>query len=65
MTDPVRQMLRDLGVSDKAIRVESFASPSRAVATAPGAIREKPTGATVTEATEAGEGGKDTVTFAR
>ncbi|HEX4589674.1 MAG TPA: 2Fe-2S iron-sulfur cluster-binding protein, partial [Gemmataceae bacterium] len=30
MTDPTRQMLRDLGVPDEAIRVESFASPSRA-----------------------------------
>ena len=29
MTDPIRQMLRDLGVPDEAIRVESFVSPSR------------------------------------
>ena len=32
MTDPTRQMLRDLGVPDEAIRVESFTSPSRAAA---------------------------------
>ena len=30
MTDPVRQMLIELGVPDDSIRVESFASPSRA-----------------------------------
>jgi ferredoxin-NADP reductase/DMSO/TMAO reductase YedYZ heme-binding membrane subunit len=33
MTDPTRQMLRDLGVPDKAIQVESFRSPSRAPST--------------------------------
>jgi ferredoxin-NADP reductase len=32
MTDPTRQMLRELGVPNEAIRVESFASPSRAAA---------------------------------
>ncbi len=32
MTDPTRQMLRDLGVPDESIRVESFASPSRLAA---------------------------------
>jgi ferredoxin-NADP reductase/DMSO/TMAO reductase YedYZ heme-binding membrane subunit len=32
MTDPTRQLLRELGVPDEAIRVESFASPSRAAA---------------------------------
>ncbi len=32
MTDPTRQTLRDLGVPDDAIHVESFTSPSRATA---------------------------------
>ena len=32
MTDPARQMLRDLGVPNESIRVESFASPSRSAA---------------------------------
>lgn len=37
MTEPTRQMLLDLGVSEEAIRVESFASPSPTVAAETGA----------------------------
>ena len=43
MTDPTRQMLRDLGVPDEAIQVESFASPSRAAAATP-AVSPRRTG---------------------
>jgi ferredoxin-NADP reductase/DMSO/TMAO reductase YedYZ heme-binding membrane subunit len=71
MTDPARQMLRDLGVPDESIRVESFASPSRgAVSTAAPAIGER-ADATVTpaatpgEVAKVGEAGETTVTFAR
>jgi ferredoxin-NADP reductase/DMSO/TMAO reductase YedYZ heme-binding membrane subunit len=35
MTEPTRQMLRDLGVPEGSIRVESFASPSRDVSLDP------------------------------
>jgi glycine betaine catabolism B len=66
MTDPTRQMLRDLGVPDKAIQVESFASPSRAAASISGvAPKEQANPATVTPPAEAGEEGDATVTFAR
>jgi len=51
MTDPTRQMLRELGVPDKAIRVESFVSPSRAAASTPKAAPGEPADATGTEAT--------------
>jgi glycine betaine catabolism B len=62
MTDPTRQMLRDLGVPEEAIRVESFASPSRA-ATAPATALVEPAsvGADVAEGDLEGA----TVTFAR
>jgi glycine betaine catabolism B len=63
MTNPVRQMLRDLGVSAEAIHVESFASPSRTSAfTAAG--RESPAGAGETPAEAAGAEAAS-VTFAR
>jgi len=64
MTDPTRQMLRDLGVPDEAIRVESFISPSRAAAATPAAA---PVGPAVAngKAAEAEDTGEATVTFAR
>jgi ferredoxin-NADP reductase len=65
MTDPTRQMLRDLGVPHEAIRVESFVSPSRTAASTPAAARGEPSDATVTPAAEIGEAGEATVTFAR
>lgn len=43
MTDPARQMLRELGVPDEAVQVESFASPSRTAASAPGCQGSPPT----------------------
>ncbi len=43
MTDPARQMLRELGVPDEAVQVESFASPSRTAASAPGRQGSPPT----------------------
>ncbi len=64
MTDPLRQMLRNLGVPDEAIQVESFASPSRAAAST-ATVSEEPGGAAVTPATDAGKAGEATVTFAR
>ncbi len=64
MTDPMRQMLRDLGVAEEAIQVESFASPSRIAAlTSP--VPEEPSEAVVKPATDAGDAGEATVTFAR
>jgi glycine betaine catabolism B len=65
MTDPTRQMLRDLGVPDKAIRVESFVSPSRAAASTPTAALAEPANATVTPPAEADVAEVATVTFAR
>jgi ferredoxin-NADP reductase/DMSO/TMAO reductase YedYZ heme-binding membrane subunit len=64
MTDPTRQMLRELGVPDEAIRVEAFTSPSRAAAPAPGATAAEPA-ATAGAAAEAGAAEEATVTFAR
>ena len=59
MTDPMRQMLRELGVPEESIRVESFASPSRlgaaTAATAPAASM----------AVEVGDSEEATATFAR
>ena len=65
MTDPIRQMLRDLGVPDEAIQVESFASPSRAAASTPAGAPAEPAEAAVTPAAEAGDTEEATVTFAR
>jgi ferredoxin len=65
MTDPTRQMLREVGVPDEEIRVESFASPSRAAAPIPTPAPEEPADASVTPAGEAGGAGEATVTFAR
>jgi ferredoxin-NADP reductase/DMSO/TMAO reductase YedYZ heme-binding membrane subunit len=63
MTDPVRQMLRHLGVMEAMIHVESFASPSRAVASTT-ADREHPADAGKLTAA-IGQGGDLAVTFAR
>jgi ferredoxin-NADP reductase/DMSO/TMAO reductase YedYZ heme-binding membrane subunit len=82
MTNPTRQMLRDLGVPDKAIQVESFKSPSRATspetplpwtngltmkvaATNLAEVSKDHTNGAPKPATEAGEDGLATVTFAR
>jgi glycine betaine catabolism B len=62
MTDPTRQMLRDLGVTDEAIRVESFVSPSRVAASTPAAAAAEPAD-TAPEGSDSGE--EATVTFAR
>jgi ferredoxin len=64
MTDPTLQMLRNLGVPDKAIQVEAFKSPSRAASTS-GAAPKEHAKATATPAPAAGDGGAATVTFAR
>jgi ferredoxin-NADP reductase/DMSO/TMAO reductase YedYZ heme-binding membrane subunit len=64
MIDSTRQALRDLGVPESAIRVESFASPSRAASSAPAAAASKPD-APVTSATEGPVSEEATVTFAR
>ena len=40
MTEPTRKMLRDLGVPDESIEMESFASPSRAASIDPAALRQ-------------------------
>jgi glycine betaine catabolism B len=68
MTDPTRQMLRDLGVPAEAIQVESFVSPSRAAASTSASARGGPAVAAVPPAptaTESAEAGEATVTFAR
>jgi ferredoxin-NADP reductase/DMSO/TMAO reductase YedYZ heme-binding membrane subunit len=65
MTDPTRQMLRDLGLPDEAIRVESFISPSRGAAAASGAAPKERSKTTVKPAPEAGKEGDASVTFAR
>ncbi len=59
MTDPTRQMLRDLGVPDEAIQVESFASPSRAAASTPGVTTAQTAEAALTPTADA------MLTFAR
>jgi glycine betaine catabolism B len=60
MTEPTRQMLRDLGVPDESIQVESFASPSRA------ATSEQPrTAAAVRPGTADDYDGEARVTFSR
>jgi ferredoxin len=64
MTDPTRQMLRDLGVPSEAIRVESFASPSRSAAV----DKVVPSGTTnghVDSGAQSGNGDDATLTFAR
>jgi ferredoxin-NADP reductase/DMSO/TMAO reductase YedYZ heme-binding membrane subunit len=66
MTDPTRQMLRDLGVPGEAIHVESFASPSRAVAADLASDSGGPADATARPAApDASHSGEATVTFAR
>ena len=67
MIDPTRQMLRELGVPDEAIHVESFASPSRAVSLAPATVSGLPAahGVSPNANGESGESGEATVTFAR
>ena len=62
MTDPTRQMLRDLGVPDKAIQVESFISPSRAAASTSETAQKEIANGKPTLAADAGDA---TVTFAR
>jgi ferredoxin-NADP reductase len=64
MTDPIRQMLRELRVQEEAIQVESFASPSRAADLA-SSVSEEPFEAVVTPVTDAGDAAEATVTFAR
>jgi ferredoxin-NADP reductase len=65
MTDPIRQMLRDLGVPDSSVHVESFASPSRtATAAAPEELTD--TRASLAEPPSAADEAEEaTVTFAR
>jgi ferredoxin-NADP reductase/DMSO/TMAO reductase YedYZ heme-binding membrane subunit len=61
MTDSTRQTLLDLGVPDQAIRIESFASPSRTVS------NDQPVSAATTTgpATSDDYEGEATITFAR
>jgi glycine betaine catabolism B len=61
MTDATRQTLLDLGVPDDAIRIESFASPSRTVA------NDQPVSAATTSSPAASDDyeGETTLTFAR
>jgi ferredoxin-NADP reductase/DMSO/TMAO reductase YedYZ heme-binding membrane subunit len=61
MTDPTRQMLRDLGVPEESIQVESFASPSRAAANGQAA----PVATIGTPVASSDYDGEATVTFAR
>jgi ferredoxin-NADP reductase/DMSO/TMAO reductase YedYZ heme-binding membrane subunit len=65
MTGPTRQMLRDMGVPDEAIRIESFASPSRVTASTAAAAAVEPAGAAANAAAEGSDLGEATVTFAR
>jgi glycine betaine catabolism B len=65
MTDPTRQMLRKLGVPEAEIRVESFASPSRAGASVPAPVSGKPADAAAPLAADYADAGQATVTFAR
>ena len=61
MTDATRQTLLDLGVPDDAIRIESFASPSRTVS------NDQPVPAATTSSPAASDDyeGETTLTFAR
>jgi ferredoxin len=60
MTEPTRQMLRDLGVPEGSIRVESFASPSRDVSLDPTASPD----AHAAPATMENDDGEASITFA-
>ncbi len=65
MTDPTRQMLRDLGVPDQAIKVESFTSPSRVAGSMTSATSTEPADTVADAAAAVGDSEEATVTFAR